>query len=416
VDKNCHYILKTSLLSLLVIISNSPAATFEVGNGDAVIVNDAAAVYFNPAGLTSLTNPQLIAGDTIAITNIEFEGRTTNFTTNQTQVGSASSNTFIHMPTFFYAMPLNKTVSVGLGVLTPFYGIDEYTDTSILRYSGTGALLMSYDITPGIAFKLTNSDAASIGVGFDAQYLNSYENFMLPPLAGTTNDLRSLNSASNWGYGGHAGILLHPIPKTYLGLVYHSQVHVNATGESTLQWSPHQWGGKETKTDALKYQLSLPPSTVFSIYQLLTSKLSLLGTAEFTQWKTVQDIFLQNVMVDANETVSFHQLFNYHDTWRFNLASYYQIGVKWLLRGSLGYDSDPSDPKTLTANVPSMDVYVVAIGAQYVMTKAFTIGFGYSHSFYINNPINFVGLSNTQFGTLREKNDCVGVRLTWNFV
>ncbi|MGB6976923.1 MAG: outer membrane protein transport protein [Gammaproteobacteria bacterium] len=402
--------LKGSLVSLVAIISNAQAATFGVGNGDAVILNDAAAVYYNPAGLTSITNPQLIVGDMIAITNIEFEGRTTNFASNETQVGSASSNTLIHLPSFFYAMPLNKFITAGVGFLNPFYGIDAFTDTSIIRYSGTGALIVTYDYTPGIGIKL--SDTASIGLGFDAQYLNSYENFMFPPVTvpGSTGDLKSLNSMNGWGYGGHAGMLLHPIPKTYLGVTYHSQISAHPSGISTLQIP----GVGSAESRDLKYQIMLPPCTVISIYQLLSDQLSVLGTAEYTQWSTVRDIFIQNVAIGNNETVSFHQLFNYHDTWRFGLSGYYQIDNKWLFRGSFSFDQDPSDPKTLIANVPSMDLYILGVGAQYQLTKSLILGFAYSHSFYVSNPINFISAANTQIGILKEKNDCVGVRLTWN--
>jgi long-chain fatty acid transport protein len=406
-------LLKASLLSPLI-IGNAHAATFAVGNGDAVILNSAAAAYYNPAGLATLTNPQFVIADLIAITNIEFEGTTTNFGSNQTQVGSASSNTLIHLPLFFYGMPLTKNISVGVGFLNPFYGIDAFTSTSIIRYTGTGALIITYDITPNIAIKLTDSDAAMIGLGFDAEYLNSYENFMFPSatVPGNSNDLTSLNSLNGWGYGGHAGILLHPISKTYFGLTYHSQVTVNPTGKSTLQLN----NGSGIQGNDLTYSIVLPPSTVFSIYQLLNPKLSVLGTAEYTQWSTVRNVPLQNVVVGYNQTASFNQYLNYHDIWRFALSGYYQPSEKWFFRVNASYEQDPSDPTTLIANVPSMDLYIVGVGAQYQVNKSLLLGAFYSHSFYVNNAVNYVSPANTQTGTLREKNECIGVQLTWNIL
>src|SRR5438045_4040596 len=73
------------------------ASFIETTMGTAV-VNDATAIYYNPAALVLIKNPQIIPQGTFAYFHTRFSGQSTSLSTGITETGSSSSNTRYYSP------------------------------------------------------------------------------------------------------------------------------------------------------------------------------------------------------------------------------------------------------------------------------------------------------------------------------
>ena len=152
--------LSTVLLGLLpsgamaagYYLPNQDAFATARGNAFVATADSAAAVYYNPAGMTQLENPQMQAGVyAIVLGNETNAGGPTTEAKNELQAA----------PHIYYARPYNDRLSYGFGMNSPFgLGTDWGRDTPFSPVV-TEARLLFASATAAMAYKVT--DELSIG-------------------------------------------------------------------------------------------------------------------------------------------------------------------------------------------------------------------------------------------------------------
>src|SRR3990167_6717251 len=272
--------------------SNAIAAYIEAAIGNAV-VNDATAVYYNPAGLGFVNNPQIVASWGEAFTHAKFSGTISQVGLAGTQAGNSYSIQEYPFPSIYGALPVTGRVTVGIAGLYTFLGREEYPRAASTRYAQTVSAASLYDVTPAFSYKLR--DNLFLGAGADFSFATIELNSIVRgALLGSASDFESRNSGYGRGVGSHAGVLWHPVLGTLLGLVYHSPVSVQLDGHSVLQ-------GAAAATNSIVYnnnfnvKLVAPPSAVFSLVQYVNPRWNFLGTIERMNWNTIRNVVLKNV-------------------------------------------------------------------------------------------------------------------------
>jgi len=165
-----HSLLVTSLVALqhnvahaasIYILESSPRNMGNAFSGTASSADDASTNYFNVAGLTQLDRPTLTVGGNIIMPDVDF--RNTNSTAaTGTPLQSPltgpndSVDKPIPVPNFYYGLPVNERVSVGLGLNVPFGLESDYDENWIGRYHATYSKLTAINFNPNIAFKVTD--------------------------------------------------------------------------------------------------------------------------------------------------------------------------------------------------------------------------------------------------------------------
>ena len=121
--------LKRCLLcvSILLCLPTTLYASLIESTMGTAIVNDATAVYHNPAALTLLKNPQVVGLGSVAYFRTQFSGQTFQPSTGFRQQGNASTRTHYFLPTLYFAMPANQRVVAGVAVEEPEGNKDENT-------------------------------------------------------------------------------------------------------------------------------------------------------------------------------------------------------------------------------------------------------------------------------------------------
>ncbi|NKB47599.1 MAG: transporter, partial [Legionellales bacterium] len=232
----------------------SAVAIGNFGAGAAAEASDASVNFFNPAGLTRFNTTQAVVFVGLVDTGSKVTG-----TSSQTvlpfppyvESGVAKGGTTNPLGAFHIARPLAPNVVFGLSVTSPFGLRTEYKGDSFVRYQATKSELITLDVSPSLAVKLT--ERLSVGLGVSAQYAKANLNSMvglpqcfdnpacdsLPAPAMNSAypdffDSASLNSGFDWGWGINAGVLYEFNEGSRIGVGYRSKVQHSLQGDSRL--------------------------------------------------------------------------------------------------------------------------------------------------------------------------------------
>ncbi len=387
----------------------------EANAGGAALAQDASTIYTNPAGLIRLKQQLVISA--IGITNpVKFTGTATSpgfgAGGSFSQTGDASSNASSLLPAIYYALPLSDKFIFGLSVTAPYGLGSDYPDNSMVRYDVTYTQIMSSDISPNIAYKLT--DKLSIGVGFDALYLKAHQKIMLRTQPLTPVDSRALYDTSGWGYGWHGGLLYQFTPQTRVGLSYRSKIVDQLKGHSKLYINGGVYNGVNS-SDNLQTAINLPPIATLSAYHDLTPQWAIMGTVEYYEWSVFKNQHIYNA-ASVVGTTDFNIPQNFHDSWRYALGTSYKLNDKWLLRTGAEYDQTPISDTYRDLTMPGADRYGISVGAHYQATKNIGIDAAYYHAFFENVRINNTSniSNNSLVGTSKSFADALGIQIDFN--
>lgn len=387
--------------------TNAMAAFIESAIGPAVI-GDASAVYYNPAALSLLKGPQFLLAGAYVPVRFSFNGSTFQNATHITETGSATSKTIYKLPAGFFSLPLGKKLIMGLGVLYPDFGKQNFSTQSIVRHFGTYSSVSSLDLIPSLTYKM--NDKFSIGAGLDFEEIRVTLNSMVGAPAVGVPDYTLTNHSKKRGVGAHAGILVQPKRGTIIGLTYHSKVRFNPVGRSTFQ-APTPF----TVND-FHFNLSMPASTVLSVDQYLNPDFGIIGTVQYMQWSVIKVLNLQNVAIvrrGVPSVLPLSQIFyNQHDTWRFQLGTHYAASPKFTMRAAAAYDQDPNNPAFQLA--PATNI-ILSTNGTYKFNDTFGFELGYAHVFYTNQTINIHAAANTILGRTSGGRNAYVAKLIFSF-
>jgi len=335
---------------------------------------DAGSEFYNPATVVMLKKPQVSFGGVYIPLSVNFTGTVTTVfgQTLTTPANGVTSMTRNVVPNFHLVVPLSKHWYYNFGITAPF-GLKTYYPISSLSSAAQAATetkLQTINYNPSITFAFNKH--FSIGVGFDALngdaiYDNDNVTDPFTPNVGTYFH----NHLDGWGYGYNAGLLLRLNDNsTRIGLSYRSQVNVKASGVSSIS-------GSNVTTIATS-SLDLPATTMFSIFQKMNSKWSLMGSVFYTQWNSFNQIFLNNTVL-LLPSVSVME--NYHNTINYALGFHYRVNPKLLVKMGVGYDETPTTDGYRDIRLPDGSRMALAAGFRYFMSKDWIADVGYIHLF-----------------------------------
>lgn len=392
--------------------------------GYAALANDASTAFYNPAGMTRIKNQQLVIGTVGIMTDFKYKGNLSVNTIIPDPISlTAQGGNFSFIPALQYVAPLSDRASFGFSIDVPFGLKTNYGSNTELRYAATLSSATVIDVSPSLAFQVT--DKASLGFGPDLQRM--YGEF--DQVGGVFNpsmDTPSTNKANDTAYGYHLGGLYQFTPTTRVGLSYHSQVvhHLSGTSKFIGPIADILNDGSIISRNAT-VNVTLPPYTALSGYHLICPKVALMGTVIYTQWSTFKNLVLNNVagIGPMGATTNLQVIIpeNYRDTWNLSLGTEYYATDKITLRSAIGYDQTPTRDAYRNIQLPDNDRYLFAFGGHYQATKTVGVDLSWAHVFInratINPPPQVTGIQiSTATGSVTGGADVFGAQLTWDIV
>lgn len=342
--------------------------------GRAASAQDAATVFGNPAGMTSLDRSQLLVGTQVAVGDVHFDRGS-----DTTVVGGNGGNASGTAPggSLYFVHNLSPDFKLGGWHGSYFAGSVQYEDGWSGRYYGTKAELITLGAGINGAYRI--NDWLSIGGGPFVLYGKLDQRVALNNLL-VGQDGRLKFKDDELGFGGMAGVILEPIQGTRFGVTYISPVELDFKDRpATKNLGPGLRLLQNTRglfTRRIDLGLTVPQAVMLSGYHQLNDRLAVMGNVVWQDWSEFgkPDISIHSTTVN-NETVNL----DYDDTWGFALGAQYAFAEGWLWSVGGGYDSSPMSKGERSPNLPLDRQFRLGTGVQYSFNDRITLGAAYQY-------------------------------------
>lgn len=386
------------------------------------------AMFWNPAAVTqtkgwgaeahvSFTFPNSAITTNTGLTSpsIETNNQCGSATTTCDQTDNILNDRTI--PAFYGAYRINPDWYLGLSVTHPFdfsssvpftgntiagAGFGSVPDASADMQLGTGLKFDTIDVSPIVGWRL--NDMVSVGIGPQFVWLRgTYGSnlFQIPEaVAGGNGGGPFTISTQGFGAGLTAGLTFTPTRATEIALGYRSQVRLGLSGPISFPASAILLASPVTApfsglTANVTGDMTLPDQVSLGVRQRMTDTLTLLGTAEWTNWSILQSIpytFITGPIPGQNARTLF---FTYRDGWFLSAGAEYKLFADTTLRTGIGYDVSPVNGTlgSVGPTLPGANSTSLSAGVSHKFTDQLTLDFAYSHIWQDSQQI-FVGPGN----------------------
>lgn len=393
---------------------SSASAIGNFAAGIAAEAADASIGWYNPAGLVLIKKEEAVFSGVGVFPSSKLSGTSTFNTTIPDEIIPPYTQSFnglqgaedAFVPAFHYVLPLGEQAAFGFSVVSPFGLSTNWGTTSPVRYQATLTKLLTLNVSPELAGKLTEN--VSVGAGLDFQWAKVNFNSVLGAPAilqafeeggalvtPTTYDSTTDNQGHSFGIGLHAGLLsTFNENHTRVGVNYQSKISHKFYGSSTLTGRIADIPDL-TDPDAIyrnnqlvSNDVALPDVLTLSAYQDLNAKWALLGSVVYTGWSSFNTIQLNNVAA-SNLTeqllIDSTTYENYRNIWRFAVGANYHVNDKWMMRFGGGYDQTPTVAAERDVRLPDADRWALSIGSHYQVKPNIGIDVGYTYLFALHD-------------------------------
>ena len=374
-----------------------------MGGAGTASMQDAAALFFNPGGVSFLTDRSVNLGVSPTFAKSIFLDKNTNQT--------ARTNSPSSFPFAAYGVcgaSDSSKLKYGLAVYTPFGSTIQWEDQWMGRFALTRLQLQAIFFQPTVSYKLSNK--LGIGAGFvyamgkvnlqkDIPVMDASGNFAHAELAGKAN-----------GFGFNAGIYFKPVEKFSIGLTYRSQVNMKVKdGEATFTvpagLSANFPNGKFTSS------LPLPQVLTLGLASSLNSKFTLALDINYVGWKAY-DTLAFDYETNTSSLIDTKSARKYENTFAFRLGAQYMLIEDLAVRLGVAYGISPVQDGYVTPETPDANRVICTAGLGYTIRKKFGINASFYFSSFKREDTNLeTGLSGTY-----KTNVCIpGIAIFYKF-
>lgn len=363
--------------------------------GAAAGVDDAMTLAYNPASISRLQGSQVFAAAGAIVGNMNFD---VDYTTprNGTDDGGNAGETTVYASSAYVHDFASDKWSAGIG-LVPLAGAGfEFDDDWVGRFQATKVDLSVMALSPTVAYQVT--DKLSLGASVQAVYADVNIHLATPRLRIDQPEGTASINGDDILPGFMLGAMYELSDRTRFGIAYQSEVKPKFDGD--LKTNPL---GLNVQTDT---ELPLAAYARFSVHQQMDENWSVEFTAGWDNWSTLSDVLIAGDVREGSIVTDWRD--TYHVAW----GAEYTWDKYWTLTGGVAYDSNPVSAQDRSAQLPVDKQIRYAVGAQYAVSNALTVG-GY---------VNYMDLGSAEikaknFGGDFDYNNATQViaNMTWKF-
>ncbi|HET8552573.1 MAG TPA: outer membrane protein transport protein [Gammaproteobacteria bacterium] len=400
-------------------------------SGGAALVNDASSIFYNPAGLTELTQPQVMGSLTWIDLQADFTKEIAVDAAGRPLSGpeDGGANKPGYVPSLFFGTPLNNGWAFGVGLYAP-YGLNtDYPPDSIARYQAIYSGVAGVNLTPTVAWQI--NDIWSIGLGVDIQYftakLTSDIDYgaacfgALDPVTCSSLGLSPQShdgyfglSGNDTGYGWNVGVLAN-FGKTKVGFTYRSSINHDIDGKVRFEAVPALFAAQGLFQDgSASTSIKTPAQASLSFAHELNDRWTISADVTWMGWNSFDAI---NIDFQNPKQPDTTQPENWQNSWRYSVGVDWHYNDAWTFRGGLAYDQTPIQDQYRTPRLPGDTRKWIALGATWHLSNALDLDIGYAHLFVGDNiPIDQIGQSGDHLvGTYDVATDIVSIGFRYGF-
>lgn len=415
-SRTCRLLQRSALAAAIAGISAPASASFfalaeQNGSGlgtafagGAAIAEDASTVWYNPAGMTHLTRPQLVFAGSYIDLNIKTNVNSAT-TVQGTPIGGGAGKdpgTSALVPSLYYTNPITKDFSVGAGINAPFGLTTEYDSTWAGRYHAIKSDIKAINYNASGAYKFNDVFSGGAGINyqtFKAELTQAVDFATICNVSGAsgicggvggTNDGSAKVTADGNAWGYNLGLLAE-LPNNFrVGVAYRSKMKQSLSGnfDITVPASVTAVPGNAViagtglVNSGAKADVVLPSSLSVSFYQQLGPQWAFMADITKTNWSSIQELRIKFDSSQADSVVTL----NLQNSYRYSFGMTYKPNDTWILRGGVAIDQTPvTSAATTTPRLPDGDRTWMAFGAGLKASPSLDFDFGYA-LIKVDNP------------------------------
>jgi len=365
-------------------------------------MQDGAAVFFNPGGVSFLKGNSVNVGGNAVFANSAFLDANNN--------SFARTTSPVATPFAAYAVwgPDSCKLKFGLGAYTPFGSIVTWQDGWTGRFALTSLKLQAIFIQPTVSYKIC--DKLGIGAGFvyangnvelkqDLPIQDANGNYGKADLKGTAN-----------AYGYNAGIYYQPLEKLSFALTYRSQVNMKVKdGSATFTVPPSL--ASNFPSGPFSASLALPSVLTIGAAYSVNEKLAFALDVNYIGWKAY-DTLAFDYKTNTTTLADTKLPRCYKNTFAFRFGGQYKVNDKLFVRAGTSISLTPIKDGYVTPELPDANRVNLMAGIGYKISKCFAVDASYTFEHFTRKDNNIALALN---GTYKTYISAIGLSLNYTF-
>ncbi|MFL5741827.1 MAG: OmpP1/FadL family transporter [Flavisolibacter sp.] len=371
------------------------------GTGTA-LMQDGAALYYNPGGVSFLKQNSFSAGVSPVLSHGQFMDE------GSKSVSETTSPVSFPFTGYLVMGKKESHLRFGLAAYTPFGSTIDWQNGWSGRFILTHLQLQSVFIQPTISYKISNK--LGIGAGFVYGIGNVNLQKDLPLVDNNGNYGHAELSGNAQGYGFNAGLYYAPAKNFSVGLTYHSDVKMDLKKGQANFTVPASLSSSFPSGD---FSTSLPLPNIISLgfAYMPSKKLTMALDVNRIGWKSF-DTLTFDYAQNTPQLQDTKDVRNYRDAYAFRLGMSYMMSDKLDARMGIKYLVTPVQDGYVSPDVPDATHFNYSAG----------FGYKFSNRFVLDASFTFEKMkrtdSNTQTGLTGTYNTNLyipGISFTYNF-
>ena len=388
-----------ALTGIAVAVSSAYAAGFQLTEqsslglgrsyaGAGIVGDDLSAVHYNAAGMTLLPGTQAQAGSVF----IEVDAPFNNTSGQQIENGRLKGQA---IPAGYITHQVNDQLWLGLGMTVPYGMGTEYAQFWEGSDHGNQSMLMTIDINPNIAYKV--SDKLSIGAGISLQYAKAelgqttkmpvamLGNEQLNAVGGLAK-VDAVVNGDSWAVGFNLGVMYQPTETLRFGLAYRSQIAHDASGDIKMAAQVENLNNMVVdggSANDFSVRVTTPDTITATATWEATQDLRLSGLVRWARWSNLDQLNIRSSKIPGGEKINHY---DWEDTWLFSVGADYRLNNEWTVRGGVAYETGAvGEAQNRPATIPDVDRVWLSLGASYNYSKQIQFDFGATYLMGVGN-------------------------------
>jgi long-chain fatty acid transport protein len=331
-----------------------------MGGAGTALMQDGAALFFNPGGASFVNGNDVNLGVTPTIPNGQFLDKNTGLTAR-----TKSPVSFPFAAYGLFGLKDSANLKFGLAVYTPFGSTVQWEEGWMGRFALTRLQLQTIFFQPTVSYKITKQIGIGAGFVYATGKVNLQKDIPVVDVNGTYGHAELDGKAK--GYGFNAGIYYKPIDKFSIGLTYRSKVSMEvkdgkATFNTPSSLASNFPNGKFTS------KLPLPSVITLGLAYSVTEKLDLALDVNYVGWK-VYDTLSFDYEMNTTSLIDTKSARKYENTVAFRLGGQYKLMDGLAARVGIAYGISPVQKGYVTPETPDANRVNYTFGIGYTIKK-----------------------------------------------
>lgn len=333
------------------------ADAMAVYGGQLTIIDSPSVTRTNPGALTKIDETQVQATYQVYHQKTDF--------TNSLGISESTLSPNKNLGSAYLAVPINDTMTAGLGFSAPFGICMNYPREGNLRYTGAyDATLQTFAINPALGLKI--NDEVSIGFGLDIFHskLRLEQRYPWGPLLGApVPDGDAVFDGNGWGLGAYMGINFDFGERHHLVVTGRLPVSVDYEGDFEVSNIPA--AGLALPKTPFESGVEHPGSISIGYGYDVCESLRIGTDFNWIQNSAHDDVPL---MIGANQPLlggANAIPLDWEDSISVGIGAEYDMTECLVLRAGYQYADSPMNSRTYNPSVPADDRHTVSVGFGY---------------------------------------------------